>query len=34
MSVQVFFKDVNAQSNIFNIRYPVLHVITVLSFFV
>ncbi len=34
MIVQVhdFFKDVNAQCNVLNIRQPVLQVITVLSF--
>ena len=30
--VQDFFKDVNAQCNVLNIRQPVLQVITVLSF--
>jgi len=30
--VQYFFKDVNAQCNVLNIRQPVLQVITVLNF--
>jgi len=32
VQVQDFFKDVNAQCNVLNIRQPVLQVITVLSF--
>jgi len=32
VQVQDFFKDVNAQCNVLNIRQPVLKVITVLSF--
>ena len=32
VQVQDFFKDVNAQGNVLNIRQPVLQVITVLSF--
>jgi len=32
MIVQDFFKDVNAQCNVLNIRQPVLQVITILSF--
>ncbi len=32
MIVQDFFKNVNAQCNVLNIRQPVLQVITVLSF--
>ncbi len=32
VQVQYFFKDVNAQCNVLNIRQPVLQVITVLSF--
>ncbi len=32
MIVQDFFKDVNAQCNVLNIRQPVLQVITVLNF--
>jgi len=32
MIVQDFFKDVNAQCNVLNIRQPVLQVIKVLSF--
>jgi len=32
VQVQDFFKDVNAQCSVLNIRQPVLQVITVLSF--
>ncbi len=32
VQVQDFFKNVNAQCNVLNIRQPVLQVITVLSF--